>query len=255
MPIVLPGFQAEVRRVLDRVFRGEPVQEIRGQGLPGQGPSFPMSFSLLPLKGPGGEVVSALALLGEDPEPRTRVTTLAVLLGEKSSLLDAVRSARVVVWSMDPASGRITQVSSAAQEILGLGREALLADPTALRALLAPGDLERFKAARDAALDGRVGTFEALLDQGKGRPGVWTRWTLDMADGRIRGVVQDITEARDLRRRLDLAWRLAKAGGFPADPVAEVVGFVEARGGRVAFEDGKGTAFRVLLPPLPPEDE
>lgn len=214
LPIVLPGFRAELRRVLDRAWKGEPVHDLRGQGLPEKGPSFPLTLSLLPVKDPEGAVAAVLVLLGEDAVHQARVTTLAVLLGEKSALLDAVRSARIVLWSMDPGTGRITQASSAVQEVLGVSREALLADAASLRALLGPADRERLAAAQAEALEGRVGTFEAALARGQGRAPVWTRWILDLVDGRLRGVIQDITEARALQEKLEQARKLEVVGEF-----------------------------------------
>jgi|GEM_PF-2857472 len=214
MPIVLPGFQEELRRLLDRAFRGEAITDIQGQGILREGPSFPVNLSLTPVRGEGGQVEAVLVILGDDASQKARLTSLAALLGEKSALLEAVRSAGIVLWAMDPARGRLVHVSSAALEVLGVSRERLLADPKGLAELLAPRDQDKLRFAQAEALAGNVGSFEAPLAIPLHGRTTWTRWTLDLSGGLLRGLIQDITEARELQAQLLHSQKLETVGEF-----------------------------------------
>jgi len=211
MPVLLPGFQEETRRVLAQVFQGEAVTGLPGQGLAKGGASFPLNLNLTPVFGPEGTVEAALVTVAEDGFQKTRIATLATLLGDKAALLDAVGYGGLVVWALDPGTGKLVHVSSGAQDLLGLTRERLLADPAGLPRLLAPGDREAYQHAQAEALAGQVGVFEAPLGGGRAR---WTRWTLDLAGGRLRGVIQDLTETRDLREQLFHSQKMETLGEF-----------------------------------------
>jgi hypothetical protein len=214
LPIVLPGFEEELARVLARVFDGEPVADLAGQGVLEDGPSFPLRLSLSPILGRDGQVESALVACGEEPPQESRLAALAGLLGEKAQVLDAVRTAGVVVWAMQPQGRRMRHVSSAVKEVLGLDREALLANAEVLFEGLDAGGRQLFEQARSQAWAGGVGSFEApFAHPGKGRS-VWTRWTLDLGGGLLRGVVQDVTEAQDLRQQLVHSQKLETVGEF-----------------------------------------
>ena len=214
MPVVLPGFEAEARRLVARAFQGEPITGIAAQGLPRRGESFPLNLSLTPVFGRDGQVARVLVIIGDDQVQRQRIARLAAALGERTDLLDAVRQAGIVLWALDPRSGRLTHVSSAAQEVLGVGRDRLLADPAALTGLLEAKDREPFRLAQAEALAGHVGCFEAPLEARRQGRRIWTRWTLDLSNGLVRGLIQDITEARELQEQLLHSQKLETVGEF-----------------------------------------
>ncbi len=63
LPVALPGLRQELGRLLERAFQGDTFTGVRGQGLPGSGPSFPLTLCMTPLRGPGDAVEAVLVIL------------------------------------------------------------------------------------------------------------------------------------------------------------------------------------------------
>jgi len=70
MPVALPGLRQELGHLLERVFLGEPIGGIQGQGRPGTGPAFPLTLHMTPLRGAGNRVEAVLVILLDATEAR-----------------------------------------------------------------------------------------------------------------------------------------------------------------------------------------
>lgn len=70
MPVTLPGVRPGLGDLLERAFRGESIGPVQGQGLPGTGPSFPLTLHLAPFIGAGNRVEAVLVILLDATEAR-----------------------------------------------------------------------------------------------------------------------------------------------------------------------------------------
>ena len=123
---------------------------------------------------------------------------------------DALGSAGLVIWTMEPATGRLLEVGGGARELLGAGRDQLLDGTVTLDRVLGPRGREQLAQACRDALAGETGRFEADLPLRN----VPTRWTLRQEEGLVKGVVQDLTETRELQGQLFHSERLGTVGAF-----------------------------------------
>ena len=152
----------------------------------------------------------------------------------QEALLEAARIAKVAPWSLQ--GGRLVMADSI-REILGY-------DP--IRQVRTLRDLEVFLHAEDRGLFRRalrqptpaLRSFECRMrhsDQGW----VWTRWTLG-ADPEQGGVIQDITEQRQLQSQLLQSQKLESLGELAAGIAHDFKNLLQAVGGHADLLSMRG---------------
>jgi len=128
----------------------------------------------------------------------------------RQALTEAARVARVVPWYWnDPDDTWL--FGYLVKDILGYAPDVLKSTPGFLKAKVHVDDLTRFVSSFSSSKEkGRL-DFDCRLQHLDGR-WLWTRWTLAWADGRCRGVLQDITELRIAQDALIQSQRLESLG-------------------------------------------
>ena len=126
------------------------------------------------------------------------------------TLMEAARVAKVVPWYWNDLDDTWL-FGYLVRDILGYPAEVLNSTPGFLKAKLHVEDLPRFMSSMFLAKKSERMEFDCrfLHEDGRWR---WTRWTVSWADGRCRGILQDITELRETRDALIQSQRLETLG-------------------------------------------
>lgn len=127
---------------------------------------------------------------------------------DRTNFLDALGDVRGVPWH-EEADGTI-RLGDSAPLILGLDLVSLSMDLNQLEGLLHFDDRAPFQKAITRAREGRLAFFDGRIL--RSQEVVWTRWTLRAREGRLWGIIQDITEQHDLELQVQHSQRLHSMG-------------------------------------------
>jgi len=128
----------------------------------------------------------------------------------RMTLTEAARVGRVVPWYWNEVDDTWL-FGYLVQEILGYAPGLLKSTPGFLKAQVHVEDLPRFVASFSPSGEKTRKDFDCRLRHRDGR-WLWTRWTLAWAEGRCRGILQDITELRLAQDALIQSQRLETLG-------------------------------------------
>jgi PAS domain S-box-containing protein len=164
------------------------------------------------------ELEAENARLSESLRRRTREVEAG-----REQLRALVETTRAVPWEVELVERRFRHVGPEAEELLGIPVSVFLA-PGFLETSLHPEDREAtFNALARALPQGR-GQTEARLKRADGR-WFWLRFIVSAADARerrVRGILIDITEARQLELELRQAQKLESVGRLAAGVAHEI---------------------------------
>jgi len=128
----------------------------------------------------------------------------------RQALTEAARVAKVVPWNWNDLDDTWL-FGYLVKDILGYSPDVLKSNPGFLKAKVHVDDLPRFVSSFAQSKEkGRL-DFDCRLQHLDGG-WLWTRWTLAWADGRCRGILQDITELRIAQDALIQSQRLETLG-------------------------------------------
>jgi two-component system, cell cycle sensor histidine kinase and response regulator CckA len=131
-------------------------------------------------------------------------------LDTRLTLTEATRVARVVPWYWNDLDDTWL-FGYLVKDILGYPPSELKSSPGFLKSMVHMDDLPRFISSFSLAKERERMEFDCRIRHGNGT-WLWTRWTLAWADGRCRGILQDITELHATQDALIQSQRLETLG-------------------------------------------
>jgi two-component system, cell cycle sensor histidine kinase and response regulator CckA len=211
--IVPPDLRDEAWSMSRRAARGERVgtETVRRRK---DGTDIPVSILAVPV--PTEDGVTELYGIYRDLSDRKRVEQ--ALRESEAHLRSLLQGVRAIVWECDALTWEFTYISQGVEEILGYPVEQWYTDPSLWIRTIHSDDRERVvEQCRSAMEAGRDRTFEYRSVASDGRV-VWLRDIVhpvidEAGDGVcLRGVMLDITEAKELEEKLWQAQKMEAVG-------------------------------------------
>ena len=204
-----PELQGEIRKILERIKRGESIEHLETTHLRKDGRQISVSLTISPIKNSKGEIIGASANSHDTTEQRQAEHAL---LETEQLVRDLAGNINEVLWLTDPDNTRMFYVSPAYERVWGRSCASLYSAPKSWMDAVYPEDKERVFATigRQPCTQAHDFTYRIIRPDGSLR---WIRdrgFPVRMNNGeilRFAGLAEDITEGKQTQEVLDKASR------------------------------------------------
>ena len=204
--IVPPERIAEISDILNRVERGERIEQYETVGRRKDGSAVQVSLSISPIKSPSGEIVGASRIARDLTESRRTEQALRQQIEERRRIFETSQDLILITNS----NGVLVQVSPSAETILGYLPEEMIGRNAA--EFLHPDDVERARTyMRIARSEHHTRDLDGRFIHKDGRT-VWLSWMGAWSEPVKRHffVGRDMTESRLAQESLRESAQLAR---------------------------------------------